>query len=201
MKKGLLNFLGSDSGFGFNNNSAYYIKNKRIIIFDCGMTVFNELRKKVNLKNFDNIDIIITHLHPDHAGSLGQLIMYLWYKLNKKANIYTQCLNIIKYLDIIGVDQKIYNLKDDKDIKFIKTEHVPELDSYGVVLNLEEKRIIYTGDTATLKPFYEEMNGADELYVDVSKNGGVHIKIDDVVGKLKEFKLNRRKCFLDAHRR
>lgn len=127
--------------------------------------------------------------------------MYLWYKLNKKANIYTQCLNIIKYLDIIGVDKKIYNLKADNDIKFIKTEHVPELDSYGVVLNLEEKRIIYTGDTATLKPFYEEMNGADELYVDVSKNGGVHIKIDDVVDKLKEFKLNRRKCFLDAHRR
>lgn len=165
------------------------------------MTVFNELRKKVNLTEFDTIDIIITHLHPDHAGSLGQLIMYLWYKLNKKANIYTQCLNIIKYLDIIGVDKKIYNLKDDNDIKFIKTEHVPELDSYGVVLNLEEKRIIYTGDTATLKPFYEEMNGADELYVDVSKNGGVHIKIDDVVGKLKEFKFNRRKCFLDAHRR
>lgn len=34
MKKGLLNFLGSDSGFGFNNNSAYYIKDTRIIIFD-----------------------------------------------------------------------------------------------------------------------------------------------------------------------
>lgn len=188
MGKGILNFIGRDAGFGFHNNAAFYTNKNRLILLDCGMTVFNDLREKVDLKEYDIIDIIITHLHPDHAGSLGQLIMYLWYKLNKKANVYCNCENIIKFLDIIGVDKNIYLLSSDNNIRFIKTKHVPELDAYGVVINVDNKKIIYTGDTATLEPFIEEMKDADELYVDVSKSGGVHIKIDEVLNQLLKFK-------------
>lgn len=201
MEKGILKFIGREAGFGFHNNAAYYTNEKRLILFDCGMTVFNDLRELVDLKEFETIDIIITHLHPDHAGSVGQLIMYLWYKLNKKANIYCKCENIIKYLDIIGVDRKIYSLKSEDNINFIKTTHVPELDSYGIVANLETKKIIYTGDTSTLEPFIGEMKSADELYIDVSKNGGVHIKIDEVLNELIEFKNSGRKCLSNAYRR
>lgn len=103
-------------------------------------------------------------------------------------DVYCKCENIIKYLDIIGVDRNIYSLKSEENIEFIKTIHVPELYSYGIVANLENKKIIYTGDTSTLEPFLKEMKSADELYIDVSKNGRIHIKIDEVLKELIEFK-------------
>ena len=39
-----LTFLGKDSGFGINNNSAYTIIDNNFILIDCGYTVFNILK-------------------------------------------------------------------------------------------------------------------------------------------------------------
>ena len=56
---------------------------------------------------------------------------------------------------------------------------------------------MYTGDTNTLIPFKSFLDDSDEFYVDVSKNGGgVHLKIDNVLMKLKEIKNNGTKVFL-----
>lgn len=189
MKKSVLKFLGSDSGFGHKNNSAYIeIKNK-IIIIDCGFTVFQELQKKFDFNKYDEIDVIITHLHNDHAGTLSQLILYLYFIYNKKVNVISQCEKIKEYLDITGTPQNAYILKKEcKNIEFIKTEHVKYLDAYGFKLNIDGKKIIYTGDTNTLEPFKNQLNDVQELYVDVSKFGGAHLKIDDIIEDLKKVK-------------
>ena len=44
-----LNFLGRDSGFGNKNNSAYYEADKKLLIIDCGYTVFNIIKEKFDL--------------------------------------------------------------------------------------------------------------------------------------------------------
>ena len=85
---------------------------------------------------------IITNLYPNHTEFVGQIIMYLWYKLNKKANIYYKCKNIIKYLDIIEVNKKIYSLKSKYNINFIKITQVPELDFYGIVADSKKSTIL-----------------------------------------------------------
>ena len=61
----------------------------------------------------------------------------------------------------------------------------------------KDKNIIYTGDTNTLNPFlpYIENEKIDELYVDVSRFGGAHLKIDDVVEKLA--KINKSGTLVD----
>ena len=184
-----LTFLGSDSGFGDKNNSSYIEEKNKLILIDCGFTVFNEIKRKFDFNKFEKIEIIITHLHNDHAGSLSQLILYLYFIYNKKITVVSRCNNIKQYLDITGTPPEAYELKDSlENLKFIKTEHTKYLDAYGFFLNLNNKKIIYTGDTNTIEPFLKDLDGANEFYIDVSRYGGAHIKIDNVIELLVNLK-------------
>ena len=175
----MLNFLGGDSGFGDNNTSAYIIKDNKFILIDCGFAIFNKVKNIIY--NYDDIDIIVTHLHNDHAGSLSQIIMYLYYLYNKKVRIISKCKRIIDYLDITDVPKESYVVVDSTDYaEIIPTIHSKNIDAYGIKLNIDNTKIIYTGDTATLDPFMPYINDIDELYVDISKNSGVHLCVDEI---------------------
>ena len=185
----ILNFLGTESGFGNNNNSAYIEIDNEFILIDCGFTVFNQLKETVDFKKYDKINVIITHMHNDHCGSLSQLILYLWFVYGKKTSVITKCKNMKTYLDITGTTKEAYEITDNyKDLNFIETEHVKELDCYGFKMKINGKNIIYTGDTKNIDSFLEHMNNVDELYIDVSKNGGVHIKFEEVIPILEKIK-------------
>lgn len=191
MIKPMLTFLGKNSGFGDNNNSAYAENNNNLYIIDCGFSIFNVIKNKFDFKKYNSINVIITHLHNDHAGSLSQLILYLWFIYNIKVNVICKCNKIKEYLDITGTPNEAYNLKDSLDnLEFIKTEHTKYLDAYGFKIKIDEKNILYTGDTNTLEPFIPYLDNTDELYIDVSKFGGAHIKIDDIYKNLKTLKQN-----------
>ena len=194
MKNSTLTFLGRDSGFGEKNNSAYIEINGDLILIDCGFTVFEQVKERFDLSKYNRIKIIITHLHNDHAGSLSQLILYSYFVYNKKVTVISKCEKIKEYLDITATLEEAYELK--QDIEFIKTEHVKDLDAYGFKINLNKKNIVYTGDTSTIEPFMPYMENCDELYIDVSKGGGVHIKIDDVIDILNKIKENGTEIYL-----
>ena len=83
MEDSLLKFLGSDSGFGAHNNSAYIEERDKLTIIDCGFTVFEQIKEKFDLNKYKEINVIVTHLHNDHAGSLSQLILYAYFIFNK----------------------------------------------------------------------------------------------------------------------
>ena len=190
-----LNFLGGDSGFGENNNSAFYVMGNKLILIDCGFAIFNKVKNMLN--EFDEIDVIITHLHNDHAGTLSQLIMYVYFVLGKTVNVIIKCERIYDYLDITGTPKESYNIYNSTEyVELIKTEHVKELDSYGMSLKLDDKKIIYTGDTKSLDFFLPYLNDIDELYVDVSKSSDVHLKISDVLKKLDDIHNNGTEVFL-----
>ena len=87
-----LTFLGNDSGFGLKNNSAYFEKDNELFIIDCGFTVFNEVKNKFDFSKYKCINLIITHLHNDHAGSLSQLILYLWFIYKNTTYKLLRCL-------------------------------------------------------------------------------------------------------------
>lgn len=190
-----LTFLGSDSGFGLNNNSAYFTQGRRFILFDCGMTVFNQVKDLI--KEYDNLDIIITHLHNDHAGSLSQLIQYNYFILGKKSRIISKCEHIKTYLDITGTPVDIYEIvPNTEDINLVKTEHDKKIDAYGAIVNIDGEIIIYTGDTTTLEPFMPYMNEASELYVDMSKGNVVHLSIADAIEDLDKIHENGTEIYL-----
>ena len=124
--------------------------------------------------------------------------MYLWFIYNKKVTIYSKCERIRDYLEITGTPKESYEIKNESEnITFIKTNHVQYLDAYGFKLKVKDKNIIYTGDTNTLNPFlpHIENEKIDELYVDVSRFGGAHLKIDDIVEELA--KINKSGTLVD----
>ncbi len=185
MKKERLKFLGRDSGFGDFNTSAYIEHEKEFMLIDCGFTVFERLKNDFDFNKYEKIVVLITHLHNDHAGSLSQFILYIWFVYNKKITIVSKCKNIKEYLKITGVTEEEYELTDKyKDVELIKTEHVEQLDCYGIKI----RDILYTGDTKTLEPFVPYLKGITEFYVDMSCHGGVHLKFEEVFDKLKNIK-------------
>lgn len=183
-----LKFLGTDSGFGLKNNCAYFEENNKLFLIDCGFTVFNLVKEKFDFNKYSEINIIITHLHNDHAGSLSQVILYSWFIYHKKVNVISKCENIKQYLEITGTTKDAYEIKTDlPNLTFINTPHVAELDAYGFKIKLNNQNIVYTGDTSSLTPFIPYLSETDEFYTDASKFGGVHPKIDNIINELKEF--------------
>ena len=162
-----------------------------------GFSVFHKLKNDFDFNKYDEIEIIITHLHNDHAGALSQFILYVWFIYNKKITIYSVCEKLQEYLDITGTTKEAYEIKSGApNLEFIKTEHVKEMDSYGFKLQVENKTIVYTGDTCTLIPFMPYIDNCDEFYVDVSKYGGVHLKFEDVIDDLRKIKSKNVDVFL-----
>lgn len=156
-----LKFLGRGSAFNVKegNTSAYYKKNNILLLIDCGTTVFKSILDKYLLDDVKEVNILITHLHDDHVGSLSSLIMYCYYCKGIKVNVYFPKAERIKgYLKHTGATENIYNLlrvpniinaSMNLNIFGFKEYHCPELVSYGFnITNLENnKTIMYSGDT------------------------------------------------------
>lgn len=207
MSSGTFHFLGRSSAFGnHGNTAAYYIEERRgftyFNLIDCGYDVFDKLKKKFDFNEFDFINVYITHLHPDHAGSLGQFIFYLYYFYHKKVNVCCNCTGINEYLKLCGVEVekhcRVWYVPSA-----IRTSHVPEIDSYGFVNDtVEGKRIVYTGDTNSLDSFDKRVQKeggwakVDELYVEASIYGGVHLNIAENLDRLLKIQEGGTKVYL-----
>ncbi len=183
----VLTFLGKDAGFGDNNTSAYAVQDNRFILFDCGITVFPKLKKMTALlRGVDGIDVIITHLHDDHAGSLSHFILWCHYVLHKNVNLISPCSMLSKCLEMRGAPmfkpdgEQLYTIDQDTlNIQFIRTPHDNTMDCYGFFAVINGHKIVYTGDTSTLEPFKLAIESADYLFTDASVGGGVHLKLKD----------------------
>ena len=73
-----LEFLGIGSSFNAeeDNTSAFFVEGEEMFLIDCGETVYKSLIRNELLENVDTINIMITHTHDDHIGSLGSLVLY-----------------------------------------------------------------------------------------------------------------------------
>ena len=88
-----LRFIGTGGCFSKENinNSAYLKEDGHLILFDCGETVFHQILKNDIIDtDINRIDIIITHFHADHVGSLGSLIFFTRFKNERKLLIFLE---------------------------------------------------------------------------------------------------------------
>lgn len=197
-----LHFLGTDAGFGKKNTSAWLVSpDNRLILIDCGATVFTELKESGLLEHkWAGIDVIVTHLHLDHVGSLSQLGLYLYFVKKNPFNIISKCKDIDTFLSITdmkkddsvpGFPEVRYTRENRYNVEFIPAPHSNAIDSYGFFMpgfEKGEKGFVYTGDTMSLDTFlpYLEKEKVETLYTDASKDGGVHLKLEDNMNLLKE---------------
>jgi len=96
-----------------------------------------------------------------------------------------------------GSQEGIYELKTEQEgLEFIPTKHSANMDCYGFKIQLNDKNIVYTGDTCELTPFLPYLKEANEFYVDTSIGGAVHLKIDEVLAELLQIQNNGTTVFL-----
>ena len=143
----MIQFIGNGSAFNtrLGDNWAFIKGEESLILIDCGGDTFTNLKEK-DLLNYKRLYIIITHTHPDHIGSLGNLIFYSHYKKGIKPKIFFPHRKTIEdLLSYMVVSKELYNLESryvnefyDKEFKGIELEfsnakHVLEIPAYSFI--------------------------------------------------------------------
>ena len=78
----LLNFMGTGSGFSNEHNNAYFWVYDGIVFLD--LSILN-MSKAIQLaKEMENVYLLLTHMHDDHAGGMGLFAQYLYYSMGGK---------------------------------------------------------------------------------------------------------------------
>ena len=195
-----LNFLGRGAAFNTKegNTSAYFIDNNQLFLIDCGESIFERIRESSILDKIETINIMITHTHSDHIGSLASLILYFYYILHKPLNIISSVnakhlSDIEILLRVNGCKNSMYNFVDEKNydnkfnsfnsIRYVETRHCDELNSYGLLFNTLDGVVYYSGDTREIdivKSLIEKGVTIDKLYIDTTTAnypGNVHLYI------------------------
>lgn len=183
-----LQFLGRGAAFNpkEGNNSAYFIENNQLFLIDCGESIFERLVENALLEDIDAINLMITHTHSDHIGSLGTLIIYSYHILRKPLNIVMKrgakhLPNIEKVLEGFGCTLAMYSYVDEEyydnkfasfqNIRYMETSHCDELSCYGLLFTTPNGLVYYSGDTReieTVKSFIASGQDIDKIYIDTT---------------------------------
>lgn len=212
-----LKFLGRGAAFNpkEGNNSAYFIDNNQLFLIDCGESIFERLIENNIFDNIESINLMITHTHSDHIGSLGTLAMYSYYTLRKPLNIVLpenakHLSNIDKILSGFGCTEAMYNYVDEKqfdneendfqNVRYVETSHCNELNCYGLLFKTQNGIVYYSGDTnetKIIKALLENKDQIDKLYIDTTTAnfpGNVHLYIEFLKEIIPEDMKNRVYC-------
>ena len=196
-----LNFLGTGNAFNPNigNTSAYFIDKNELFLIDCGESVYRAIINAGVLTNAKDIHLMITHTHSDHVGSLGTLVLYLYWVIGKTLKIIlpanTAYINDIRtLLSIFGCLPEMYKIKTPEDydakykkfetIRYVHTDHCPELNqTFGLIFESKDDLTYYSGDTCstkTLKMLYSK-KPLTVAYVDVGLDSPAHLSITNLI--------------------
>ncbi len=172
----------------YNSNGYFKLEND-LFLLDCGETSFRQHYMAGNFKNIKSITVFLTHMHADHLGSLGTLIVYGYLKLGIRTRvIFPDAENLALVLRLTGVEKEHYELFANYDAcgdVRLNAEPVPVkhhesmVKSFGWLLTFEGRRIYYSGDAGEFPGSVRDrlLSGQlDEVYQDTSVNdhGGAH---------------------------
>lgn len=202
----MFQFIGTGSAFNIDlgNTSAYIKQDKTLLLIDCGATVFARAKKLRLFDDVENVYIIITHMHTDHVGSLGNVIEYLTIIKGITPNIILttdesatkQEEDIKVYLEKVGVTEDDYEftycdmmeevLQNLVKIEMPQVAHSKKLTSYAVELYFTDKTIYYTSDQNDekyLKKIAKKLTPNDLVYTDCTNKeykGRIHISLNEL---------------------
>ena len=187
----MLTFIGIGSAFAteLHNCSAYYKENKKLILIDCGENIFEQILKLNILNDVNKLDIILTHFHSDHVGSLGSLLFYCdKIGLNNVNIIYPNLKKLNLLIKLFGVEKCNFKIVKPIDYKEFYIREYPQehsfMESFGYLIEINGKVIYYSGDTKSISKEILKLlldNKIDYFYQDVRKDlNEYHISIDEL---------------------
>jgi ribonuclease BN (tRNA processing enzyme) len=197
-----LEFIGIGSALNAvdGNTAAFFIEKQELFLIDCGGTVVAELDRRHIFCGVKAVNVIITHCHCDHIGSLADLIYYakyrhggvpvniLWDSENEEAK--QRLAQVLGYLDYFQVIKhcklvettKYHGYGELVDIHLLPTTHTPKLHCVSVVLRTRDKDIFYSGDSntlETLKAAEEKYGEMDHIYFETTlKDSPLHLHLE-----------------------
>lgn len=200
----MLDFLGRSSAFFPEHNSAFFIDQNNMILIDCSMSSLQKLIRLtqnglLDLSGIESIYILVTHTHGDHISGIPMLIHYSYFVWKKRVivgapsdEVSDDLRFLIERLD--GCSSDTYTLVNSNTLtKWVKnvipTQHAPSLEGrcFGYNLKINEKNIVYTGDTSTLEPFKKYIDSDTIFYTEASAHDSpVHLYIYNILDYLKE---------------
>lgn len=154
-----LTFLGNGACFYpvLHNTSAYFVHGNNLILLDCGETVYERLVYREDLDRFDQIYVLITHLHADHVGSLGSLLSYCACVLKRRIYVVHPKEQICRLLSMMGIADDFYcyreRLTDEIEglsITPVRVFHVSDMECFGYEIESRDGHIYYSGDAADI---------------------------------------------------
>lgn len=189
-----MNFLGCGAGYNtaMRNTNAFFMKGEKLYVIDCGETTFEILQSRDEIYECSEITIILTHLHGDHAGSLGSFASYAYYVLHKPVNIVHPIDTVKQLLYLMGIDENEYNyypdipehLKNDVQLTPVEVKHVENMRCFGYIIKTGDWSVYFSGDAVLIPDNIIEMleNGKlDMIYHDTSsieKQHPTHASLD-----------------------
>ena len=205
----ILKFFGVGADFLDENTSAYFTEGKEMVIIDLPVSSLRKL-KLMELENYKDFYVLITHTHGDHIGGLGLFIQWMTCVYKKNITIIAPSPRVANdlalLLDTQGVNTSWYKIilpEEVKNKKWFKdtilTKHAKQLKEkcFGYNLEVAGKNIVYTGDTCTLDPFKPYLKPGTIFYVDVAVYfAETHLKLEDVLDELISYTKKGIKVFL-----
>lgn len=182
-----LTFLGRGAAFypAQGNTAACLREGGRLLLLDCGESVFGELMKRGLLNGVSEVTVVLSHFHSDHCGSLGSLCHYCRYALRAALRLivpddaaYLEALSALLWL--YGVPKEGFSLIPSggalgfsafERLEMVPTRHAEGMPCYSIVLETAAGGVFYSADTCTEEPLLEFMRthpAFERAYVDVT---------------------------------
>ncbi len=167
-----LTVLGNNGPYPKANGacSGYLLEHDEVkILLDCGNGVMSNLLNICEVKDLDAI--ILTHLHPDHISDVF-IMRYALHQKGVKIPLYAPSSPIeefrrLAYKDVFDIREINENTKfviGELTISFQEFKHV--IKNFGICIETQDKKFVYTGDTVYDENIIEFSKGADMLLIE-----------------------------------